>query len=301
MNVQYLILVYVLLRICAVAFLITPGVRRFRTINDRRMPLVRLRAEANTWWLKDELNFKCTGCGKCCSNDGEVWLDKDEFVEIADSMDLSFESFLEDYSTDVKMDWVKIKEKEGERGKSCIFLGDDGKTCKIYKHRPVHCRTYPFWPSLLVNKATWDSEMVVPDNVPGMHWSPEGGGCEGMTKLVGEGENPVSPTWIFQNLKLDEQYTESFPFLESGDDKNRLLAKANILRKVLKATRSWVMEYVVKYRLCPFVDQVFKDGSIRYRIYLDTSEAKILERVKYEVSMEHDALGLFDVNLMTMM
>lgn len=50
------------------------------------------------WWLNEDLYFKCTGCGKCCTTEGEVWLDIDEFVEIAMSMSITLEEFLDRYA-----------------------------------------------------------------------------------------------------------------------------------------------------------------------------------------------------------
>jgi Fe-S-cluster containining protein len=38
----------------------------------------------------------------------------------------------------------------------CIFL-DEQMRCRIYKVRPLQCRTYPFWPELMNPKA-WRAE-----------------------------------------------------------------------------------------------------------------------------------------------
>ena len=41
-------------------------------------------------------------------------------------------------------------------GESCPFLGEGG--CTIHDLKPVHCRTYPFWPEVLERRALWRNE-----------------------------------------------------------------------------------------------------------------------------------------------
>jgi Fe-S-cluster containining protein len=38
----------------------------------------------------------------------------------------------------------------------CVFL-DEQMRCRIYKVRPLQCRTYPFWPELM-NPRAWRAE-----------------------------------------------------------------------------------------------------------------------------------------------
>jgi Fe-S-cluster containining protein len=141
-------------------------------------------------WYEDGLNFSCTGCGKCCKVNGDVWLAPEEVSKIMEHLDYTSRSqFRTDFikaeilqDDDEDKSWMCLKRKEG----ACIFLGDD-KKCKIYEHRPVQCQTYPFWPSLLSDPAAWEEEAVVPDDVlidegsTQRHWSQEEGGCEGIT------------------------------------------------------------------------------------------------------------------------
>lgn len=251
------------------------------------------------WWLNTELHFKCTGCGKCCSNEGEVWLDIDEFVQISDQFNLSTTEFLEKYVSHIKSDWTKLKEQNDSSkngGSSCIFLAEDMKTCSIYKSRPTQCRTYPYWPQILLSENSWKDEvvspnlddsqdMIIPESIKTKFWSPQSGGCEGIFLVNDSRRNDtaVSTSLIYRNYMLEKMYHDSFPFMESGDDRNRLIAKCNVMRKVITSTKAWVQNFVIKYKLCPFADQVFKDDTIRYRVFLGSSKDKILQRVKYEV------------------
>lgn len=108
----------------------------------------------------------------------------------------------------------------------CIFLAEDGKRCTIYEVRPVQCRTYPYWTHLISSKERWVGEAVVPVDVPGKHWSPEEGGCEGINHVDAP---TINPNTIFRNYELYEQYNDKFPFMATGDDEKRLLAKAGAI------------------------------------------------------------------------
>jgi uncharacterized protein len=142
---------------------------------------------SDVWW-KEGLKFGCTACGRCCQNEGEVWLDADEFADLSNNLKESPKAVLEKYSERTMSGWVKLKNQISDDPKindRCIFLGEDGKQCSIYESRPIQCRTYPFWPRLLSNTDEWNKEGVQPDHVElvegsaDRHWTPATGGCEG--------------------------------------------------------------------------------------------------------------------------
>lgn len=119
----------------------------------------------------------------------------------------------------------------------CVFLDPRGQ-CSIYAVRPVQCRTYPFWPSLVDAQEDWDDEAVLPDDAlleegaeaptaatdrlsgdsgsggsseapaAKRHWSLEEGGCEGIglatAERVGEAE-------IESKRKLALRHWRRFP------------------------------------------------------------------------------------------
>ena len=267
---------------------------------------------SNTWWGQgEEVNFKCTGCGKCCSNDGEVWLNTDELADLVMYLNVnatkgkeqSTEEILEKYADDFMPGWVKMKNKEikqedGSKTGGCIFLDEDGKKCTIYGARPVQCRTYPWWPRLLHNESTWNAE-AIPE---GKTWTPSSGGCEGINLKQEEGAGDQdgdssiqSPTVIHRNKALYEYYTDAFPFMrgkaDSGEtDKSRLLSKVSLISAIVKSTKAWVKNFVVKYALCPFAERVFDDERISYRVYFNgvrqgnsDDMALLIDRVKYEM------------------
>ena len=155
------------------------------------------------------LNFECSGCGKCCRSDGEVWLDTEEYLRIRDNLRIGDDEFINSYigtcninhfarsntanffscsprctSVDIIADgWVSLRNNYNDenplQGDSCIFLSQsDLKTCTIYSCRPVQCSTYPWWPRLLSSRGSWDEEAVLSDadTGKGRRWSPEHGG-----------------------------------------------------------------------------------------------------------------------------
>lgn len=61
-----------------------------------------LSSTQNDLFWTDGLKFGCTGCGRCCQNEGEVYLDTDEFSEIASHLKLSQEDFLSIYAEKVR-------------------------------------------------------------------------------------------------------------------------------------------------------------------------------------------------------
>jgi Fe-S-cluster containining protein len=36
----------------------------------------------------------------------------------------------------------------------CIFWESDG--CSVYRHRPMQCRSYPFWSGNLISRHSWE-------------------------------------------------------------------------------------------------------------------------------------------------
>ena len=109
-----------------------------------------------SWWNQDtaSLLFKCTGCGRCCLNEGEVWMDGGEFTDVADFMNISLLDLMNGY-TEISGGWAKAKNyiSPNTNEEKCIFLAEDNKQCTIYPVRPNQCRTYPWWPRLLLNES----------------------------------------------------------------------------------------------------------------------------------------------------
>lgn len=131
------------------------------------------------FFRRGALRFDCTRCGKCCSGSPEeqVFLFPGEAERIRRHLSLSGAWFRRRYLDRYEGDPVLRLRDDG----SCVFLGKDG--CRIYRARPLQCRSYPFWPEIVKNRRNWQAEARA---------------CEG----IGRGE-PV-------DIQLIEDYLQQF-------------------------------------------------------------------------------------------
>jgi Fe-S-cluster containining protein len=106
------------------------------------------------------LRFACTMCGNCCSGPpGFVLVSEEEIAALSKRLGISANKFRNEY-THVMSEGRSLNERVTEHGNDCVFLDREkipGKAvCGVYEDRPKQCRTWPFWPSLLRSRATWD-------------------------------------------------------------------------------------------------------------------------------------------------
>lgn len=241
----------------------------------------------NLPWWNEGLSFSCTGCGKCCINDGEVWMDTEEFVDLSHLLKLSNKETLDEYVERVQSGWVLIRnfgDGDDTTDDRCVFLSpEDSKSCNIYSVRPSQCRTYPYWPRLLTTREDWDEEAVLPpySKEEGKRWNPDEGGCEGMNSP--DNTVLVPPTQIYRNREMYDFYSDSMPWQTTGDDTLNLLNKADMMTAVHTSTRAWVSDFVIKYDLCPFAEAVFSKDNIRYRTLFASDRSAIISKLRYEI------------------
>lgn len=117
--------------------------------------------ESEPLWYEPGLSFKCTQCGNCCTGPaGVVWFTEEEGERMAEHLGLSKHDFLRDYAEKRYGKWTLKEVIHPDRGYDCIFLRFDRKTgkagCSIYPVRPTQCWTWPFWPSLLESRKSWN-------------------------------------------------------------------------------------------------------------------------------------------------
>lgn len=106
------------------------------------------------------LRFSCTMCGNCCSGPaGYVIVSDEEAAALAKRLNISVQKFITDY-THVTSEGRSLNEKKSPAGLDCIFLDRTtvpGKAiCGVYEDRPIQCRTWPFWPSVIKSERTWE-------------------------------------------------------------------------------------------------------------------------------------------------
>lgn len=101
------------------------------------------------------LRFECTRCGRCCTGrDAYVFLRAGEAEAIRRTLGLSRSWFRRRYlAWSETGDRVLAATADGR----CVFLDARGR-CRVYRARPLQCRTYPFWPELVAGRDAWERE-----------------------------------------------------------------------------------------------------------------------------------------------
>lgn len=113
-------------------------------------------------WFDKAISFSCTACGKCCKSNGatRVFVNSKEIENIASAMNISVDAVNKEYITTVLgNDGTELNSLMKHSSKNqCVFL--DGNKCSIYSARPTQCRTYPYWPHIMIGEAEWRAESV---------------------------------------------------------------------------------------------------------------------------------------------
>ena len=129
-------------------------------------------------WFKDGVHFECTGCGKCCKTEGDVFVSQQDAKDISAFLEIELEEFEEKFTASrlgITSPWYllgKLPFSEAEPRKTkCIFLDESDNSCRLYDARPIQCRTYPFWPRLMKSRRAFEDEAVVEDGVVSFHLS----------------------------------------------------------------------------------------------------------------------------------
>ena len=105
-------------------------------------------------WYKEGLNFKCTGCGKCCTGaPGLVFISQDEAEAAAEYLAITYTQFKIRYTRIWENRMVLTEIKEGLGEFRCVFLKEN--QCTIYPTRPKQCQTYPWWKENLNTAESW--------------------------------------------------------------------------------------------------------------------------------------------------
>jgi uncharacterized protein len=120
-------------------------------------------------FYKDGLKFSCQGSGKCCRSDkkeGYLYLTLDDRRQMAKELSLTTSQFTRQY-TAIYRGQRHLKQLRLQ----CMFL--EKKKCKIYKSRPLQCRSWPFW-SENMNEKTWEkAKKLCAGMGKGKHYSAE--------------------------------------------------------------------------------------------------------------------------------
>ncbi len=98
--------------------------------------------------------FHCHRCGHCCSGgEGRVWVEEDELEPLARRLDMTVGAFVQAHvrvlhDQQTGRERLALRESANGSGGACVLLAN-GNHCTVYDARPRHCRTFPYWPSVL--------------------------------------------------------------------------------------------------------------------------------------------------------
>ena len=122
-------------------------------------------------WYQEGVSFRCTQCGSCCTGpSGEVGISTEEIEDIASSLNLKLDDFLDLYtriSTGSRQRVLIKKGKIHTSGKNpdplaydCIFLTKKDsfghRYCQIHEVKPAQCLAWPFWPEIMKSQKAWN-------------------------------------------------------------------------------------------------------------------------------------------------
>ena len=124
-------------------------------------------ADVNPFYVHG-LRFSCTRCSVCCRFDsGFVFLSEKDVSMLCVALKLDKLDLLEKYCRWVPGETgenvLSLKEKNNL---DCVFWSSEQDGCSVYKTRPLQCRAFPFWPSVIRDENSWE---LTAGDCPGMN------------------------------------------------------------------------------------------------------------------------------------
>jgi Fe-S-cluster containining protein len=115
-------------------------------------------------FYRSGLYFTCIRCSACCRyHPGYVFLSKKDVEILAAEVIMGYNEFIEVYCRWVPqgggLERLSLKEKSNY---DCVFWKNG---CSVYQGRPLQCRNFPFWYSVLVSSETWE---ITAESCPGI-------------------------------------------------------------------------------------------------------------------------------------
>jgi len=100
------------------------------------------------------LNFTCTRCSGCCRHEsGYVYLSENDLLRLTKEFNMNYSNFIQVWCRWIPFnsgrERLSLKEKSGY---DCIFWKNG---CTVYSARPLQCRTFPFWDSIMCSEESW--------------------------------------------------------------------------------------------------------------------------------------------------
>ncbi|MDR3123770.1 MAG: YkgJ family cysteine cluster protein [Treponema sp.] len=102
------------------------------------------------------LRFSCARCSECCRIDpGFVFLRENDMELLVSALEMKYTEFIRRYCRWTPNigggEQLSLRERANY---DCVFWLNG---CAVYEARPLQCRAYPFWPSLLASRKAWEA------------------------------------------------------------------------------------------------------------------------------------------------
>ena len=92
----------------------------------------------------------------CCRYDsGYVWLSARDLSRLAAGLKIPKAEVIRSYCTLVDVGGFRQVSLSEQENKDCVLFRDGA--CSVYQHRPLQCRSFPFWSPFLTSRADWDA------------------------------------------------------------------------------------------------------------------------------------------------
>jgi Fe-S-cluster containining protein len=110
------------------------------------------------------LRFSCIRCSACCRYEsGFVFLSQNDVKLLATECKMEYTDFVETYCRWIPAgageERLSLKETSNY---DCVFWKNG---CVVYAARPLQCRAFPFWRSIVFSAGSWD---MAKTGCPGM-------------------------------------------------------------------------------------------------------------------------------------
>ena len=101
------------------------------------------------------LRFGCRRCSRCCRHEpGYVFLTREDLERLAQGLGLAPPEVLDRYCRVVRVGAFRRVSLRETTDYDCILWGKDG--CRVYRYRPLQCRSFPFWAANLASSEDWE-------------------------------------------------------------------------------------------------------------------------------------------------
>jgi Fe-S-cluster containining protein len=106
-------------------------------------------------FYRSGLRFSCTRCSSCCRfTPGYVFLTEVDLKRLARGTGLSRSELASGYCRRIDVNGISRLSLKEKQNFDCIFWEQDG--CRVYRQRPLQCRSFPFWASHMASARDWE-------------------------------------------------------------------------------------------------------------------------------------------------